>query len=199
MTETVRIEGHVSAQQVRQNPYFYLPFNVPQNASGIHVSYSYSDPVTAPFGNGPGNIVDIGIFDSRGYDFPQPAGFRGWSGASRPEFFLAHDDATPGYIRGDLFPGEWNIMLGVDRIDPEGVRYDVTVAVEQDQGADSHKIEKNTGSARPEALVGRAGHSAPNKPSSKPSAPATSSSPTPRTTPASSSPQTQTATAASKR
>ncbi|TMB68858.1 MAG: hypothetical protein E6J43_05505 [Chloroflexi bacterium] len=162
MTETVRIEGHVSAQQIRQNPYFYLPFNVPQNASRIHVSYGYSDRLTTPFGNGRGNVLDIGIFDSRGYDFPQPAGFRGWSGASRPEFFLAHDDATPGYIRGDLFPGEWNIMLGVDRIEPEGVRYDVTVAVEQDQGADSHKIEKNTGSARPEALVGRAGHSAPN-------------------------------------
>jgi hypothetical protein len=79
--------------------------------------------------------VDIGIFDSRGHEFPQPEGFRGWSGSSRPEFYIATDDATPGYIRGPLFPGEWNIMLGVDRIDPEGARYEVTVTVEQAQGA----------------------------------------------------------------
>ena len=87
--------------------------------------------MTAPFGNGPGNVVDIGIFDSRGHEFPQPEGFRGWSGSSRPEFYIAPDEATPGYIRGPLFPGEWNVMLGVDRVDPEGVRYEVVVTVEQ--------------------------------------------------------------------
>jgi hypothetical protein len=155
---TVRFEGHISAEQVRQHPYFYLPFNVPTNASRIHVSYGYSDPVTAPFGNGPGNVVDIGVFDSRGHEFPQPEGFRGWSGSSRPEFFLAPDEATPGYIRGPLFPGEWNILLGVDRIDPEGVRYDVTVTVEQ---VDSNTETENVPPARPEALVGRAERSAP--------------------------------------
>ncbi len=95
--------------------------------------------MTAPFGNGPGNVVDIGIFDSRGYDFLDPSGFRGWSGSSKPEFFLACDDATPGYIRGPLFPGEWNIILGVDRIDPEGARYEVAVTVEQEQGPRSQE------------------------------------------------------------
>jgi PHP domain len=107
---------------------------VPAGASHIHVSYGYSHPVTAPFGNGPGNVLDIGIFDSRGYDFLDPAGFRGWSGASKPEFHIACDDATPGYIRGPLFPGEWNIILGIDRIDPEGVRYEVAVTVEEEDG-----------------------------------------------------------------
>ena len=107
---------------------------MPTNASRIRVSYGYSDPVTAPFGNGPGNVIDIGIFDSRGYDFLDPAGFRGWSGASKPEFFLARDEATPGYIRGPLFPGEWNVMLGVDRIEPDGVRYEVAVTIEEGGG-----------------------------------------------------------------
>ena len=170
MKETVRIEGHLTAEKVRQNPYFYLPFNVPNNASRIHVSYGYSDPVTAPFGNGPGNVVDIGIFDSRGYDFPQPAGFRGWSGAARPEFFLAPENATPGYIRGDLFPGEWNIMLGVDRVESEGVRYDVSVTIEKQQAPSGEKQARSSRSARPDASptvrgepVEAAGHSTPNK------------------------------------
>jgi hypothetical protein len=108
---------------------------VPAGASRIHVSYGFSQPVTAPFGNGPGNVADIGIFDSRGYDFLDPAGFRGWSGSSKPEFFLACDDATPGYIRGPLFPGEWNIILGVDRTEPEGARYEVAVTVEASEGS----------------------------------------------------------------
>ena len=160
MEETLRFEGHISAEQVRQHPYFYLPFNVPQHASRIHVSYGYSDPVTAPFGNGPGNVVDIGIFDSRGHDFPQPDGFRGWSGTSRPEFFLALDEATPGHLRGPLFPGEWNIMLGVDRIDPEGARYEVRVTIEQEPGTRSQERENNGGSAHPEVSKDRAEHGA---------------------------------------
>jgi len=135
LEETVRIQGHINLEQVRQDRYLYLPFNVPPHASRIHVSYSYSNRVTAPFGNGPGNTVDIGIFDSRGHEFLETAGFRGWSGAAKPEFFISPNDATPGYIRGPLFPGEWNIMLGVDRVEPEGARYDVRVTVEQYQGA----------------------------------------------------------------
>jgi PHP domain len=162
MSETVRIEGHITAEQVRQSPYFYLPFNVAHNASRIHVSYGYSDPLTAPFGNGPGNVVDIGIFDSRGYDFPQPDGFRGWSGASRPEFFVGPNDATPGYIRGDLFPGEWNVILGIDRVEPGGVRYDVSVTVEQNQEANSEWPAQTADPGRPEALRGRAEHTTPN-------------------------------------
>jgi hypothetical protein len=154
LKEPLRIEGHITAEQVRQHPYLYLPFNVPQHASRIHVSYGYSEPVTAPFGNGPGNVVDIGIFDSRGHEFLDPAGFRGWSGTSRPEFFITPEDATPGYIRGPLFPGEWNIMLGVDRIEPEGARYDVRVRVTVTEEEGSRKEEDETSRplpARPEA------------------------------------------------
>jgi len=169
LSKTIRIEGHLTAEQVRQSPYFYLPFHVPGNASGIHVSYGYSDPVTAPFGNGRGNVVDIGIFDSRGYDLPQPDGFRGWSGAARPEFFLAREEATPGYIRGHLFPGEWNIILGVDRVEPEGVRYDVSVTVESEQGPRNQAQALTSRSAHLDASptvraepVEAAEHSAPN-------------------------------------
>jgi hypothetical protein len=143
---------------VRRHPYLYLPFDVPTGASRIRVSYDYSDPVTAPFGNGPGNVVDIGIFDSRGYDFLDPTGFRGWSGSSKPEFFLMRDDATPGYIRGPLFPGEWNVMLGVDRIEPGGLRYEVVVTVEEGgRGKEEGEESGRGGSARPTSASGRAG------------------------------------------
>jgi len=140
-----RFEGQITLEQVRQHPYLYLPFAVPADASRIHVSYGFSEPVTAPFGNGPGNVVDIGIFDSRGYDFLDPSGFRGWSGSSKPEFFLACDDATSGYIRGPLFPGEWNVILGVDRVEPNGARYEVAVTVETRSEAPSLSPLPRTG------------------------------------------------------
>jgi hypothetical protein len=83
---------------------------------------------------GSGSVVDIGIFDSRGHDFVNAPGFRGWSGTSKKEFFITPSAATPGYIPGPLYPGRWHVMLGVDRIDPFGARYDVTVTVETADG-----------------------------------------------------------------
>ncbi|HSP55000.1 MAG TPA: hypothetical protein VLS25_05375, partial [Dehalococcoidia bacterium] len=130
MDQTLRLSGRITEEQVRRSPFLYLPFRVPPQTRRINVAYDYSEPVTAPFGMGPGSVVDIGIFDSRGHDFVDAPGFRGWSGTSKKEFFITAAEASPGYIRGPLFEGEWNIMLGVDRIDPEGARYDVTVTLD---------------------------------------------------------------------
>jgi len=112
----------------------YLPFQVPVGAQRIHVAYSYSDGVTAAYGMGPGNTLDVGIFDSRGHDFLSPAGFRGWSGGARPEFFIGREEATPGYIHGALFPGEWNVMLGLPRLEPTGALYEVRIEIDVDEG-----------------------------------------------------------------
>lgn len=130
MNQTLRLEGHISLEQVRRSPYIYLPFMVPPGTRRIHVAYAYSSPTSAPLGLGPGNTIDIGIFDSRGYEFLEAPGFRGWSGSARPEFFISPQEATPGYIRGPLFPGEWNVLLGAAKLEPEGARYEVTITLE---------------------------------------------------------------------
>jgi hypothetical protein len=82
---------------------------------------------------GPGNTIDIGIFDPRGRDFLDHGGFRGWSGAAKREFFIAPHEASPGYIRGPILPGDWHILLGFGRVNPEGVRYEVTVNLTLDE------------------------------------------------------------------
>src|SRR5438309_11336367 len=97
--QTLRLQGHVRRERARSDPYLYLPFSVPVGARRIHVAYEYSEPVTAPMGLGPGNAVDIGIFDSRGRDFLDAQRFRGWSGAARSAFEITVASATPGYIR----------------------------------------------------------------------------------------------------
>ncbi len=149
MERIVRMEGHIRPEDVRRSPFLYLPFPVPERTRRLHVSYSYSDPVRAPFGLGPGNTVDIGLFDSRGHGFLDAPGFRGWSGSSKPEFFIAPHEATPGYIRGPLFPGQWHVMLGVDRIEPEGARYEVTVRLEVAEGPDANAPGTRTAGSRP--------------------------------------------------
>jgi hypothetical protein len=130
MEQHLRFEGHVPAERARQDPYLYLPFAVPPRTRSIAVSYEYFEPVTAPFGMGPGSVLDIGLFDSRGHEFLDGTGFRGWSGSSRSEFHITPTEATPGYIRGPLFPGEWNLMLGVARAEASGLRYAVDVRLD---------------------------------------------------------------------
>lgn len=96
--------------------YKYISFDVPKQADIIHVSYNYS---RAPTNN---NVLDIGIFDSK-------ASFRGWSGSNKSKFFISNDAATPGYLRGRIYPGTWKIILGLYRISREGCNYIVKIRI----------------------------------------------------------------------
>lgn len=89
----------------------------------MRVSYSYDKPAVPP--GTPGNALDIGLFDERGVE----AGFRGWSGSARTEFFVRADDATPGYLPGPLTPGTWHIALGPYTVAPQGLSYELTVTL----------------------------------------------------------------------
>ena len=103
-------------------PYAYLPFEVPEGTTRLSVRYRYDE----------GNVIDLGVFDPRivGENFPATQGFRGWSGGARDGFFISRDDATPGYLAGDLPPGRWFIMLGLYRVQSQGCAYRVEVALE---------------------------------------------------------------------
>lgn len=85
-----------------------LPFEVPPGTASVTVELS-SD----------GGVIDLGCHG--------PDGFRGWSGGARRRFTIGADWATPGYLPGDLEPGLWHVWLGLHRIPPEGVPYEVTV------------------------------------------------------------------------
>ncbi|MGW0766657.1 CehA/McbA family metallohydrolase [Streptomyces sp. NPDC002676] len=103
--------------------YVYVPVEVPPGITELRVSYSYDKPAVPP--GTPGNALDIGLFDERGVE----AGFRGWSGSARTEFFVRADDATPGYLPGPLTPGTWHIALGPYTVAPQGLSYELTVTL----------------------------------------------------------------------
>lgn len=131
MQKTIRLSGHVPCERARRDPYLYLPFEVPAGTRRIHVAYAYGDRPAGP--QAPGNILDIGIFDPRGREFLTAPGFRGWSGSSRAEFEITEGAATPGYIRGPLFPGRWEVVLGLVQLSWEGVSYELTVTLDLGQ------------------------------------------------------------------
>ncbi|MFC4055093.1 CehA/McbA family metallohydrolase [Actinomadura syzygii] len=85
-----------------------LPFDVPAGTASITVELSFE-----------GGVIDLGC--------QGPDGFRGWSGGARTQFTIGPEWATPGYLPGELEPGTWHVWLGLHRILPDGVPYEVTV------------------------------------------------------------------------
>lgn len=113
----------ISRKDQAENPYFYVPFDVPEGVTRIDVTLSYPKSEQC--------IVDLGVLDPRATDYPTERGFRGWSGGARDSFFVATDDATPGYIHGEIPSGRWKVMLGLYKIPEGGVEALVTVAYDR--------------------------------------------------------------------
>ncbi|MGW0731458.1 CehA/McbA family metallohydrolase [Streptomyces sp. NPDC002851] len=113
--------------------FVYLPFEVPSGVREIHVAYTYEKPTVPP--GTPGNALDIGLFDERGTELGG-AGFRGWSGGARSEFFVRADDATPGYLPGRIRPGTWHIALGPYTVAPDGLPYEITLTLRYGEQAE---------------------------------------------------------------
>jgi hypothetical protein len=114
-------EGLATPEDAQRQPYLYLPFEVPVDTTRIDVRLEHD----------PGNIVDLGLLDVRAGPFPATEGFRGWSGGARDRFFVAMDDATPGYLPGLMPPGNWRVILGLYRIRLEGCRYRVEIDLDE--------------------------------------------------------------------
>ncbi len=125
------LEGHFSPEDRDRNEFPLIPFEVPPGVARLSVAYEFSRPLSADkAGWEEGNILDIGLFDPRGVEFPGGRGFRGWSGSARRGFTLSATDATPGYLPGPILPGTWHILLGLYQLAPEGCDYRIVVRME---------------------------------------------------------------------
>lgn len=118
----LELHVRVTPADAAANPYFYVPVHVPAGTTRLDVTMRYAKADDC--------IIDLGLLDPRATDYPTSTGFRGWSGGARDRFFVATDDATPGYIHGDMPAGPWQIMLGLHKVPPAGA--DVSLAVSFD-------------------------------------------------------------------
>lgn len=130
-TYRTQVTQHYTQADKAQGDYVYLPFRLPQPARRLHVVYAYSAAMSSDQVEG-GNVVDLGLFDPHGHDFPGAAGFRGWSGSARREFFIELESATPGYLPGPLPAGDYHIILGLYRVWEAGVDVTATIEAELD-------------------------------------------------------------------
>lgn len=120
MTQLVRV-SITQADQAR-DPYFYIPVSVPEGTTRIDVTLAYPKADNC--------VIDLGMFDPRMTPYPSEEGFRGWSGGFRDRFFVATDNATPGYIHGPIQAGEWNVILGLYKVPADGAEVTVTVTLD---------------------------------------------------------------------
>ncbi|MBJ3784542.1 CehA/McbA family metallohydrolase [Devosia sediminis] len=116
------ITTHITRADQAANPYFYIPFDVPAGTTRIDVTLAYPKAEDC--------IIDLGAFDPRDSGYPTTEGFRGWSGGARDSYFIATDDATPGYVHGDIQPGTWNVILGLYKVPEAGADVTVTIALD---------------------------------------------------------------------
>lgn len=113
------IKVHVSPADRAADPYLYVPIEISEGTTRIDVRMRYQKADDC--------IIDLGLLDPHATDYPTTAGFRGWSGGARDHFFVATDDATPGYIHGEIPAGSWKVMLGLYQVPPEGAEILLTV------------------------------------------------------------------------
>jgi len=104
----ISLSVELSRADKAKSAYFYVPFDVPEGATRIDVAMRYAKAEDC--------VVDLGLFDTGLAPFPAETGFRGWSGGARDHFFVATDDATPGYLPGPLPAGRWFVILGLYRL-----------------------------------------------------------------------------------
>ncbi|HEY9525413.1 MAG TPA: PHP domain-containing protein, partial [Thermopolyspora sp.] len=102
-------QGRWTLQDRAENVMRALPVTVAPGTAALTVRLDY------PRDNG---VLDLGCIG--------PAGFRGWSGGARDAYTIAAGWATPGYLPGELEPGEWHVLIRLHRIPPQGLDFKVT-------------------------------------------------------------------------
>jgi hypothetical protein len=110
---TVLLSRRLTPDDRASTPYLSVPFEVPSGTWSVHVDLSYA---------GDGALIDLGCSGA--------AGWRGWSGGARRRFTVRASEATPGYVPGELEPGEWSVVLGLYRVPDDGVPVTVTVVLD---------------------------------------------------------------------
>jgi hypothetical protein len=110
MGNSTRHSGRWTLEDRFAAPWHYLPVEVGPGTAGLRVALDYE--------RASGTVLDLGCLG--------PNGFRGWSGNARESFMITSEEATPGYLPGELEAGTWQVMIGVHRVPPDGVRYQLT-------------------------------------------------------------------------
>jgi hypothetical protein len=112
------LRRHYDPKDRETGRYQYVPVDVPEGTTRLHVSYAY-DKLDGQ------NVVDFGLFEPGPLELGQ-ARARGWTGGERSEVTVTTASATPGYWPGPLPAGKWHVQLGLYKVAPGGVDVELT-------------------------------------------------------------------------
>ena len=130
--------GHISSDSLFK--LVYVPIVIPGGIKEIQVKEIYTES-----GDPTKNVLNIGIFDSRGHDVGNPLGFRGWSGGSKKYFFINSSNASPGYLQGKISSGIWHVLIYPSTITSSGLdwRLEIKLVKGEDQSAEPEGLSAN--------------------------------------------------------
>jgi len=126
----INTAGHIPAKDIFK--LVYVPVTVPTGITEIRVKEIYANPGK--------NVLNLGVYSPEGYQLGNTAGFRGWSGGAKTEFFLNEADASTGYIPGKIKAGTWNIIIYSSTIMPEGIDWQLEVILISENAKTPFKI-----------------------------------------------------------
>jgi len=126
-TSTINKSGFIPAEKIFQ--LLYVPFEVPEGTTEIVVTEEYDQMSD--------NVLNLGIYDPRGYKDGNVIGFRGWSGGAKKNFFISEEAASTGYVPGKIYSGTWNILVYPSKISAKGLNWKLTIGLT----AGTHKKE----------------------------------------------------------
>ncbi|MFD1257636.1 CehA/McbA family metallohydrolase [Mucilaginibacter terrae] len=116
-TRVIKMSGHIDSADIFK--LCYVSVNIPAGITEIKVEEKYS--------NEGKNVLNLGVFGPQGYDLGNAAGFRGWSGGAKTSFFINEEEASTGYIPGNIYKGTWNILIYPSSIIKEGIDWTLEV------------------------------------------------------------------------
>lgn len=120
--DTLSIEktGFIPADSIFK--LLYIPVDIPKGVKEIRVEEFYNESADPTK-----NVLNIGIYDERGYEVGNPLGFRGWSGGAKKAFFINSQEASTGYVAGEISPGTWNILIYPSTIIKAGIEWKLNI------------------------------------------------------------------------
>ena len=117
MATITRRAGRWTLEDRFASPWHYLPVEVPPGTAALRVRLRYERRA---------GVLDLGCLG--------PGGFRGWSGGARDGYVITAGAATPGYLPGEIEPGVWQVIIGLYRVPPGGLPYELTAEASRSPG-----------------------------------------------------------------
>ena len=112
-----------TVEKAREGTYYTLPFAVPPHTESFTVTYRYGGTAEGRKGKST-SVIDLGITDCDGR-------FIGWSGSARDHVTVGEFSSTNGYFCQPIKAGNWQIIVGAYKVDPDGTCVEYTIEYEE--------------------------------------------------------------------